>query len=354
MTLQVRTITAEEHRVYVAARSSVPLEQTPGWGRGFVTARTESVGWFDGGVLLGAGMVRYRSLPRLPMRSVAVFEAGPDIDWTGRRRIHYGLADWLDPLARHLHDRGVFTARVNPPIAAREWWRFDPRTVAATKDVVLHREREPLQDSRTTTARLRDAGWRLLPTATPAFVAEVVLTADDSPGRSGSGSTVAPGYAVRTGTPDDLEAVHAALASAHPGIPMPSAKDLAQRWRGLTSDDFAGVTLLVVERAGRIVYGGLLAVVGDRAWDLSVALPLPDADGDAVQLLRRHVMQRARQQGARTLTVPTVVPQRRAPARSPAPGWPPVHLSEQMGTWQLGVRATWHGVLAPVVDRLVL
>jgi hypothetical protein len=41
MPLQVRAITAAEHRAYVASQPSVPLEQTPGWGKGFVTARTE-------------------------------------------------------------------------------------------------------------------------------------------------------------------------------------------------------------------------------------------------------------------------------------------------------------------------
>lgn len=355
MTLQVRTITAQEHRAYVASRSSVPLEQTPGWGRGFVTARTESVGWFDHGVLLGAGLLRYRGLPRLPMRSVAVFEAGPDIDWTGRRRPNYRLSDWLEPLAGHLRDRGVFTARVTPAIAAREWWGFDPRQPAVTKDLVVHRRDGSLRDSQVTEERLRDARWHRLATAGTVFLAQVPLPAQHTEAASRTArSALAVGYSVRVGSTDDLAAVHEAVGAAHPGMDLPSMRDLADRWHGLASDDFAGVTLLVVERQGRVAYGGLMAVVGERAWDLSAPLPLPDADKPEVQLLRQHVMGRAREQGARTLVVPTVVAERRAPVRPPAPGWPPVHLSELMGTWHFGVRATWHGVLAPVVDRLVL
>lgn len=38
------------------------------------------------------------------------------------------------------------------------------------------------------------------------------------------------------------------------------------------------MTLLVLERDGEVTYGGLLATVGDRAWDLSAPLPLPDAE----------------------------------------------------------------------------
>ncbi len=355
MTLEVRAITANEHRAYVASQPSVPLEQTPGWGHGFVNARTESVGWFDDGRMIGAGLYRLRGLPRLPMRSVAVFESGPDIDWTGRRRPRLSLVDWLDPLAEHLRGRGVFTARVNPVVAAHDWWGFDPAQRATGKALVLHHRPEPLTDSRTTSKRLSDAGWRPMSTAPDLFQAEVVLTriAQDSRERDRSRELL-PGLTVREGAVDDLPAVHAAITAAHGALPMPSLKDLEQRWRGLASDNFAGVTLLVMERDGEVEYGGLFATVGDRAWDLSSPLPLPDADQATVRLLRDQVMARSRRAGARTLSVPVIAPERRAPVKAPAPGWPPVHLQQLVGTWHYPVRATWHSVLSPVVDRLVL
>jgi len=355
MALSVRTISAAEHRVYIASQPSVPLEQTPGWGRGFVAARTESVGWFDGETLIGAGLFRYRGLPRLPMRSVAVFESGPDIDWTGRRRPRYSLSNWLDPLVDHLRERGVFTARVNPVVASREWWGFDPSERAAGKELVLHRPTDPMQDSRLVADRLATARWRRMTTAPETFLAEVVLTRRPSPGEPGTDSqALTAGYTVRPGTVDDLAAVHSAITAAHGGLSLPGLKDLTQRWRGLAGDDFAGVSLLVVERDGAVAYGGLYATVGDRAWDLSTPLPLPDADQAVVQMLRNQIMSRSRTRGARTLAVPTITAERRAPVRSPAPGWPPVHLAQLMGTWHFPVRATWHGVLAPVVDRIML
>lgn len=355
MSLTVRTISAAEHRAYVASRPSVPLAQTPGWGRGFVAARTESVGWFDDGRLVGAGLFRYRGLPRLPMRSVAVFESGPDIDWTGDRRPHLNLSDWLDPLVEHLRERGVFTARVNPVVAEREWWGFDPAEPATGQELVPHRPPAPMRDARVTGLQLDAAGWRPLRTAPDTFLAEVMLARRPTRTAAGPGSReILPGATVRPGTPDDLPAVHAALVATHRQLPLPSQKELTQRWRGLADDDFAGVTLLVVESDGEIVYGGLFATVGERAWDLSTPLPQPDADLAVVQRLRADVVSRSRAAGAATLAVPTVVPERRAPVHAPAPGWPPVHLAQLMGTWDYPVRATWHGVLAPVVDRLVL
>lgn len=355
MPLEVRTITAAEHRAYVVSRPSVALEQTPGWGKGFVTARTESVGWFDGTTMVGAGLYRLRGLPRLPMRSVAVFESGPDIDWTGTRRRAMSLGDWLDPLVDHLRDRGAFTARVSPVVAEQDWWGFDPAARAAGKELVRHAPPEPARSAQVAADRLTDAGWRRMTTAPRAFSAEVILA--DSTGSRGSARrsrALLPGIQIRTGTIDDLPAVHAAVTAAHGALPQPSLKEWERRWRGLAEDDFAGVTLLVLERDGDIVYGGLYATVGDRAWDLSAPLPQPDADRAEVQLLRDQVMTRSRDAGVRTLFVPVVSPQRRAPVKAPAPGWPPVHLAQLVGTWHFPVRATWHGVLSPVVDHLVL
>ena len=355
MALEVRTITAAEHRSYVASQPSVPLEQTPGWGKGFVSARTESVGWFDGGRMIGAGLYRLRGLPRLPMRSVAVFESGPDIDWTGRRRPRLTLGDWLGPLADHLRGRGVFTARINPVVVTSDWWGFDPAERASGKAVVLHHTPEPLLDARITTERLEAAGWHPMTAAPRAFMAEVVLTRREQALRENAGAhALLPGLAVREGTLDDLESVHAAVTQAHGSLSIPSIKDWEQRWRGLASDNFAGVALLVLERDDEVHYGGLFATVGDRAWDLSAPLPLPDADQPAVRLLRDQVMSRSRAAGARTLSVPVINPERRAPVKAPAPGWPPVHLQQLVGTWHFPVRATWHSILSPVVDHLVL
>ena len=354
--LTVRAITAAEHRAYVASQPAVALEQTPGWGRGFVAARTESVGWFEGDTMIGAGLFRFRGLPRLPMRSVAVFEIGPDIDWMGRRRPRLELNDWTKPLVDHLRNRGVFTVRINPPVVEQQWWGIDPAQRSESLEVVLHSSPATPSDAVVTTRRLESSGWKPLTKAHRVFTADVALA--DARGNSKkvskSSGEVAPGYSGRAGTPDDLEAVAAVVAAAHPGIDVPPLRDWQQRWRGLASDDMAGVGLRVIELNGDVVYGGLFAIVGSKAYDLSIALPQPDADRPQVQVLRAQVMKAARAAGAHTLTVPTVVSDRRAPVDSPAPGWPPVHLCQLIGTYQFAVRSTWHGALAPIVDRLVL
>ena len=79
---------------------------------------------------MGAGLVLYRQVPRLP-RFLAYLPEGPDIDWLGEgpaargitgapERVH-PLADWLDPLLAHLKFAGAFAAKVGPPVWTRRW-----------------------------------------------------------------------------------------------------------------------------------------------------------------------------------------------------------------------------------------
>jgi len=86
MSLTVRPITAEQHLAHIAARAQgtglVSALQVPGWAAVKSDWRNESLGWFDGESLVGAGLVLYRQVPRLP-RYLAYLPEGPDIDWLG-------------------------------------------------------------------------------------------------------------------------------------------------------------------------------------------------------------------------------------------------------------------------------
>src|SRR6188472_3333352 len=133
MALTVRPITPEQHLAQIRARAAgsglVSVLQVPGWGTVKSDWRHESLGWFDDTDLIGAGLVLYRQVPRLP-RYLAYLPEGPDIDWlgegpaarglTGPERIH-PLADWLNPLLSHLRGAGAFAAKIGPPLWTRRW-----------------------------------------------------------------------------------------------------------------------------------------------------------------------------------------------------------------------------------------
>ena len=121
MPLTVRAITAAQHSEWIVSRPSVSFLQLPEWGRVKVGWRSQSIGWFEASRLVGAGLVLYRPVPRLPQRSLAYLPEGPDIDWTGTAHPHLGLDSWLAPLVEHCRGNGAFQVKMGPPIALRRW-----------------------------------------------------------------------------------------------------------------------------------------------------------------------------------------------------------------------------------------
>jgi len=61
---------------FVQTQRSVSFLQTPAWGRVKTEWRSESVGWYDGGQLVGAGLVLHRPVPWLERFTLAYRRAG--------------------------------------------------------------------------------------------------------------------------------------------------------------------------------------------------------------------------------------------------------------------------------------
>lgn len=121
MTITVRAITREQHRSWIATRPSVSFLQLPEWADVKSGWRGESLGWFESSRLVGAGLVLYRPVPRIPQRSLAYLPEGPDIDWLRERQPGTPLDDWLRPLLEHCRGRGAFQVKLGPPVALRRW-----------------------------------------------------------------------------------------------------------------------------------------------------------------------------------------------------------------------------------------
>jgi lipid II:glycine glycyltransferase (peptidoglycan interpeptide bridge formation enzyme) len=111
----VRPISAADHVAFVRAQRSVSFLQTPAWGRVKTEWRSESLGWFDGRRLVGAGLVLHRPVPRLDRFTLAYLPEGPVIDWGGE------IGAWLDPLAAYLKAHGAFAIRLGPPVVTETW-----------------------------------------------------------------------------------------------------------------------------------------------------------------------------------------------------------------------------------------
>ena len=65
MSIEVRTITADQHLAFINERGSASFLQTPAWADVKSEWRGEFIGFFDGATLTGVGLILYRQLPKL-------------------------------------------------------------------------------------------------------------------------------------------------------------------------------------------------------------------------------------------------------------------------------------------------
>ena len=155
--LTLRPISAQEHREFIASRSSASFLQTPAWAAVKSEWKAESIGWIRGSDLVGVGLVLYRQLPRVK-RYLAYLPEGPVIDWSGD-----DLESWLVPMVAHLKRQGAFAVRIGPPVVTRRWSAEQVKAGIADESVRRLGDVPPLersQDGARVIAQLHELGWQ--------------------------------------------------------------------------------------------------------------------------------------------------------------------------------------------------
>jgi vancomycin resistance protein VanK len=276
--LTVAPIGAAEHLAFVRRQRSVSFLQTPAWGRVKTEWRSESLGWFDGGRLVGAGLVLHRPVPRLERFTLAYLPEGPVIDWTGR------IEAWLDPLAAHLRERGAFAIRLGPPVRTHTWSAAQVKEGIAAPGVrrltdLPGRWDEPV--GARVTSRLRAAGW--LPQSPedgfgvghPQFTFELPLagrTEDDllrgmnQLWRRNLRKAAGEGVRVAVGT--DLEAFHDLYVhtAERDGFTPRPLRYFETMFAALSAEDPERIRLYLARHRGDLVAAAILVRVGAHAW----------------------------------------------------------------------------------------
>ncbi|MFD4995960.1 lipid II:glycine glycyltransferase FemX [Streptomyces buecherae] len=278
MRLTVGRILATEHFAFVRTQRSVSFLQTPAWGRVKTEWRSESLGWFDGGRLVGTGLVLHRPVPRLDRYTLAYLPEGPVIDWSG------DLAPWLDPLATYLKARGAFAIRLGPPVCTDTW------SAAQVKEGIADPGSRHLTDlpsryvdpvGASVTSRLRDAGWRSqnprdgFGVGHPQFKYEVPLagkSADDvlrgmnQQWRRNIKKAAKEGVEVTVGA--DLRAFHdlyVHTAERDRFTPRP-LRYFETMFAALSAEDPERIKLYLAHHQGDLVAASILIRVGGHAW----------------------------------------------------------------------------------------
>ena len=284
MSLSVRPISAAEHLDHVRSRGSVSFLQTPAWAAVKTEWRSESLGWYAGGRLVGTGLVLHRPVPRLG-HTLAYLPWGPDIDWAG------DLGDWLEPLVAHLRSRGAFAIRLAPPVPTETWSATQVKAGIASSDVTrltdLTGRPDPI--GARVTRHLRGAGWRPqspedgFGAGQPQFTYEIPLRRPDGSPRSEDDllggmnqqwrrnikKAARSGVEVTTSTGGaDLKAFHDLYVhtAARDGfIPRPLAY-FEQMFAALGAEDPERIRLYLARHDGDLVAATILVRVGTRAW----------------------------------------------------------------------------------------
>lgn len=100
---------------FIESRPSASFLQTPAWALVKSDWAAQSIGWFDSGELIGAGLVLYRKVPKLN-RYLAYLPEGPLLDWDAAT-----LNRHLEPLIVYAKTQGAFAIRMGPPVVTRRW-----------------------------------------------------------------------------------------------------------------------------------------------------------------------------------------------------------------------------------------
>lgn len=149
VSIVVRPISSEDHLALIARRGSASFLQTPAWATVKSEWRGESIGWFDGDQLIGAGLVLYRQLPTLK-RYLAYLPEGPVLDWE-----RDDVAEQLDALVRYAKQARAFAVRIGPTIAHRIWHAQTIKDAIADDAITVLSQKEPDQTSLVGTRTVR-------------------------------------------------------------------------------------------------------------------------------------------------------------------------------------------------------
>jgi len=290
--LVVRRITPDEHLAHVRARShdsAISFLQVPSWAGAKAEWSHASLGWFDGDVLVGAGLVLLRQVPRVK-RFLAYLPEGPDIDWTGAGDASgpgRDLADWLDPMVLHLRAIGAFAVKMGPLVGVRRWHSDTLKAAIAEGTAKRLRDVEADQswpEALAVGERLRELGWTQkadtgagFGDVQPRYVFQVPLTgrteADLLSGfnqlwRRNIKKAEKAGVEVVHGGYDDLPAFHEVYVETaeRDGFTARGLAYFQRMWRAMETEDPGRITLYLAKHEGRVLAATTLVRVGTHSW----------------------------------------------------------------------------------------
>ena len=278
--LRVRVISAEQHLEWINSQPAVSFLQCPSWGAVKAEWGHESLGWFNGDDLVGAGLVLYRQVPRLRYR-LAYLPEGPTVPWH-----EFDVADIVRPLLAHIRSKRSFAVKMGPPLVARTWSNATVKAAIASESTRLGEadadQTDP--DGLAVADSLRAAGWRQ-PQSTgagfgdvqPRYVFQVPLadrTKEDVFGsfnqlwRRNIRKAERAGVTVDQGGAEDFATFHELYreTAVRDGFTPRPLRYFERMWSAMRAEDPDRIRLYVARHNGVALAAATWVKVGEHVW----------------------------------------------------------------------------------------
>ena len=275
-----RDITPEEHLAFIADQPWASFLQTPAWADVKREWRRQSVGFFEGDVLVGVALVLHRSLPRL-RRTLAYIPEGPVLDWSSPR-----LPDYLKALRDHLAASRAFAIRLGPPVPTQRW--YTETIKAGISDPAISRYDQMPPDvvepvGTQVISTLRELGFQHqsvldgFSAGQPEFVFQIPLAnkseADVLAGmnqlwRRNIKKTQKNGIEVVIGTAADIPAFHEVYVetAARDRFTPRGRAYFEQMYAALSREDPERIRIYLAQHEGDVLAATIFIRVGEHAW----------------------------------------------------------------------------------------
>ncbi len=278
--LRVRVISAQQHLDWVAEQPAVSFLQCPSWGAVKSEWGHESLGWFAGDELVGAGLVLYRQVPRLRYR-LAYLPEGPVLPW-----YDFDVADIVRPLLAHARSKRCFAVKMGPPLVTRTWSNATVKAGIAAEASRLGDLAADQTDPQAlaVSERLRAAGWRQPQSSgagfgdvQPRYVFQVPLAGRSTEDVFGSFNQLwrrnirkaeRAGVTVDQGTADDLATFHDLyrVTAARDGFTPRPLRYFERMWSAMRAEDPDRIRLYLARHEGVALAAATWVKVGEHVW----------------------------------------------------------------------------------------
>ena len=258
--------------------------QTPAWGKTKSGWTSQSLGWFAGDELVGAGLILLRKVPRVE-KYLAYLPEGPDLDWTNSSDVERALK----ALVVFAKDRGVFQIKMGPHTWVRRWHAETLKSAIAQESAKVISEVQPDEVNQAGMAllsQLSAMGWKQRKAEASGFgdyqpryvfqlnlagkTEEAIFEGFNQQWRRNIRKAEKEGVTIRQGTISDLEIFHACyLETAKRDHFTPRSLSYFQTmWTAMREETIERIALLIASHPDHegAIAATTMTRVGNHSW----------------------------------------------------------------------------------------